>query len=242
MYSILTIADQTYFTFLRILLNSIKDKCDQSKIHTIYVIDAGFTEEQLTYIQNAFKNVTIVSTNINGKFSGGVWGEDWNRIVKSKTAYLYDIVSKSSEPIMMVDSDMFVIKDLYSLITMGGDIQVCVRPNNNVKYIGSYFVSINHEKSLSFIKDWQLTTLSKINGAPESPSLVETIDKYKQILNIHEFEQHIVNVLEPKYLREDTHIIHFKGSSLPTDIGILYKTRIEDRGWLPYVKNYLLYV
>lgn len=240
MYSILTIADQTYFTFLRILLNSIKDKCDETKINKIYIIDAGFSLDQLEYLNKTYTSIEIINTDINANFAGGVWGEDWQKIVKSKSTYLYDIVSKSTEPIMLVDSDTFVLKDLYNLIPLGGDIQVCSRPNHPIPYIGSYFLSINHKRSLNFIKDWQLATLAKTGKtAPESPSLVETVNKYKSLMNIIELGQEFVNVLEPQYISENTHLIHFKGSSLAKDIDVLYKTRIDDRGWLPYVKNYL---
>ena len=41
------------------------------------------------------------------------WGEDWQINVKGKTMWLLNTVNKVQEPVLMLDSDMMVIKDLH---------------------------------------------------------------------------------------------------------------------------------
>ena len=239
-YNILTVCDNTYFIFAKILINSILDKCDTDKINSIIVVNNGLTDKNIEYLQSKTDLIRVVDTGINTNFNGGVWGPDWQTNVKSKTVYLYKIIDELREPVLMLDSDMLVIEDLHNLAERGGDIQVCVRPGNPTPYIGSYFFSLNHEKSLPFIKQWcESTQTSNTEGAKESPALVRTVLAFKPYMDIVEMNQSTVNVLEPKYMTEETHIIHFKGSSLPQDIPTLIKSRITDRGWDEYITNYV---
>lgn len=241
MYSILTVTDSIYFDFTKILVKSILDKCDLTKIRVINVVSNGLTNIQTKQLQRLSPLVHIIKGTDNLNFKGGVWGEDWQTSVKSKTVYLHKVVELTNCPVLMLDSDMMVLEDLWPLIKIEGDIQVCVRPKNNVKYIGSYFLARTF-KSLAFIKYWMDLTQSKTGkDAHESPSLVQTVDHFKKLghLSIVEIDQSTVNVLEPKYLTPETRIVHFKGSTTPSEVAQLYKSRIEDRGWDTYVKKYL---
>ncbi len=241
-YSVMTTSDKSYFPHLKILINSILDKCDLKKLKNIYIIDNGLLEEQINYLKEKSDIINILTTGVKTNFNGGTWGDDWQTNVKSKTIHLENVVSRIEEPLLMLDADMLIVKDLYTLLDKGGDLQVCVRPNNSVRYIGSYFFSINHEKSLPFIKDWKELTQSKSGrGAHESPSLTEIVDRYKSNGNIDivEMEQNVVNLYLPPTL-EETVIVHFKGSALHGTFEEQYKSRIEDRNWGEYVKDYLI--
>lgn len=238
-YNILTTSDSIYFPFLKILINSILDTCNLSKINSIYVIDNGLNDDQLNYLDSVSHLIKFIETGHRTNFKGGIWGEDWQINVKSKTDKLYSLVERLREPVLLLDSDMLVLDDLYSMLSRGGDIQVCHRPNHSVEYIASYFFSINFEKSLEFIKQWKdLTFASNQLTAIESPALSKTVKLNLNNLDIVHVTQSEVNVLEPKYLTNESKIVHFKGSSLTDNIDESIRKRIYDRGWGPIVKKY----
>jgi hypothetical protein len=241
-YSIITTCDESYFPHLKILVNSILDKCDLTHINKISIIDNGLTYDQIKYLKDKSNIINIITTGIRTNFNGGTWGKDWQQNVKGKTVYLYDIACKSHEPLLMLDADMMITKDLYSLLDNGGDLQVCVRPGNSVKYIGSYFFIINPKKCLPFIQEWKdLTQNSTGSGAHESPALTKTVEKYKNLLNIIEINQNTVNRIEYPPL-DETIIVHFKGSSLHDTFEEQFNNRIKNRAngaWNLYTNKYL---
>ena len=240
-YSVVTTSDKSYYPHLKILVNSILDKCDSKYLKNIYIIDNGLTEYQKDYFLDKSDTIKINTTGLETNFKGGTWGEDWQKNVKGKTIHLYNMVNELKEPLLTLDADMLIIKDLHTLLDRGGDVQVCVRPNNPVKYIGSYFFSINHEKTKIFVHDWMDLTQSKVGKrAHESPSLTESVDWYLKNtdLNIVEVEQDVVNRYHPPP-KEETVVVHFKGSKLYETFDEQYNARITNPKWTKYVKDYL---
>ena len=238
-YSVVTTSDKSYYPHLKILVNSILDKCDSKYLKNIYIIDNGLTERQKDYLLDKSDIIMINTTGLETNFKGGTWGEDWQKNVKGKTVHLYNMVNELKEPLLMLDADMLIIKDIHTLLDKGGDIQVCVRPNNPVKYIGSYFFSINHKKTKFFIKDWMESTQSKTGkSAHESPALSKCVNNYWKKLDIVEMEQEVVNLQLPPPKKE-TVIVHFKGSKLYNTFDDQYKARITNPKWTKYVKDYL---
>ena len=226
-YSIITTCDEGYFPFLKILVNSIFKVCDESLIYNFIIVDTGLNKQQKEYLSNKSNKVSFIETGLNTSFKGGIWGDDWRVNVKSKTSTLYETLKQLDHPLLMLDTDMKVLKDLKHLLNMGGDIQVCIRPNNNVKYIGSYVFVLNPLKSLPFIKYWRdLTNNSTEKKAMESPSLVLAVEKYKSELNIVELSETLVNVVSPELLTDDSYLIHYKSKSLHKNIQETINKRI----------------
>ena len=226
-YSIITTCDKGYFPFLKILVDSIFKICDISLISNFIIVDTGLEKNQKEYLINKSNIIKFIETDLNTSFKGGIWGDDWRINVKSKTSTLYKTLKHLNHPLLMLDADMKVLKDLKNLINYGGDIQVCVRPND-VKYIGSYIFILNPKKTLSFVKHWRdLTNSSKEKKAMESPSLVTTVELFKSSLNIVELSQELVNVVSPDLLTNNSYLIHYKSKSLHKDI----KETIEKRIW-----------
>lgn len=240
-YNILTTSDGTYFPFLKILINSIFDVCDLTKINSIYIIDNGLEVDHINYLSSKSDIIKFIKTGNQTSFNGGIWGVDWQTNVKSKTVQLYSLVEKLQEPVLLLDSDMLVIKDIYPMLELKGDIQVCHRPKNPVEYIASYFFSINPKKSLPFIQKWRDATLQSTSlSANESPALTRMVRSNLSNLDIVHVEQEKVNVLEPKYLTDSSVIVHFKGSSVTSDINESIRKRISERGWDKYISKYLI--
>lgn len=238
-YNIQTTSDRSYFIFLKILINSILDKCNLNQLNKVYVVDTGMDSDQLNYLKEHPLEIEIITTGLSTNFKGGTWGDDWQRNVKSKTVHLHDTVAKLEEPLLMLDADMMITSDIYPLLKLGGDLQVCVRPGNSVKYIGSYFFSINPSKTLPFIKEWRdLTQGSQGKKAHESPALSGTVEKYKSQLDIIEIEQDVVNRIQHPPL-DKTIIVHFKGTHLSNNISESINARLIKRGWSKEIQKYV---
>ena len=47
---------------------------------------------------NSFK---INTTGLQTNFSGGTWGDDWQKNVKGKTVHLYNMVNELKEPLLI---------------------------------------------------------------------------------------------------------------------------------------------
>ena len=238
-YSIVTLANSAYFKFLTILINSSLDTCDFDKIDKFYVVDTGLEIDQVEWIRSKHTKMEVITTNLNTKYNGGPWGADWLVNVKSKTSLLYQLHTHLQTPLLLVDSDMMFVKDPYFLSAYGGDIQVCIRPDNPTKYIGSFIFILNPIKVTNFIYDWMTEVQTTNVMPPESPSLCKMIERWRDMIHITEIDQSIVNVLYPNQLIADSVIVHFKGSDLVNDLEHQYNKRLGTNGWPEYIQKYL---
>jgi hypothetical protein len=238
-YSIQTTSDYSYFPFLKVFVNSVLANCSKDHLNNIYVVNTGMDDEQLNYIKSLSTCIKIINTGSTTNFKGGIWGEDWQINVKGKTMWLLNTVNKVQESVLMLDSDMMVTKDLYELLIQGGDIQVCVRQGNSTPYIGSYFFSINKEKSIPFLQKWVEITNSNSGKKPlESPALCETIKLFRPELDIKEQECKTVNVIDPPTFTPETYVVHFKSRTVDDNTNQFHK-RVIERGWGEHIKTYL---
>lgn len=226
-YSIITTCDKGYFSFLKRLIDSVFSICDEEYIKNFLVVNTGLTQDQTKYLLDKSEKVSIIKTNINTNFEGGIWGKDWATNVGSKTVTLYETLKELDHSLLMLDADMEVLRDLKDLKNYGGDIQVCYRPNNSTKYIGSYFFALNPPKALPFVKKWKDITLkSDKSKAFESPALVRTIEEDINKLQVVELPQNLVNVVSKDLLTEDSFLIHYKSKALDKTLEETLKNRI----------------
>jgi hypothetical protein len=239
-YIIQTTSDSGYFPFLKIFINSILTNCDKKYLHKIYIVNTGMDEEQINYILSLSNVIEIINTGINTDFRGGTWGEDWQINVKGKTKWLLQTILNSQYPVLMLDSDMLIVKDIYDLLTKGGDVQVCKRSNPSVPYIGSYFFSINKEKGIQFLKRW-IEIIESTNGKRplESPALCKTVLNFESLIKIKEIDESLVNAISPSDFIPETYIVHFKGQSLDNNVSDSFYKRTIGRGWENLINNYL---
>jgi len=238
-YSIQTVSDSSYFPFLKIFINSILQNCDIIHINKIYIIDTGLTSPQLDWLSKKSSIIEIKSTGLSTNFNGGTWGDDWQLNVKGKTKWLLQTIKSVEEPVLMLDSDMMIMQDLHQLLNRGGDIQVCVRNKPSCPYIGSYFFSINHKKSIPFIQKWiEITNLSNEKKAHESPALCMTLPLFRNDLQIVEIDELEVNLCSPP-LYKQTIIVHFKGTKLDSNIHDAMNNRLIKRGWSNEIRKYV---
>ncbi len=208
--------------FGKILLGSIFDNCDLSKINCIHISDTGLKECDIRYIKSKYNKVKIVKTNVITEFeTGGRWGGDWQKNINNKTEEYLKVLEYNIYPVIMIDADCMILKDLYCLIDINYDIQLCVRYSDSRKIpncLASFFIC-NNAKSVEFIKKWRKIykhlTLAYNNNPVESKSLEIARDIY---CKKYKFKSHCVqevagepdNYFEDEEYQKKVSIVHFK--------------------------------
>ena len=149
--------------------------------------------------------------------------EEWLESLTYKTKSLLQIVKNENNlPIIMIDSDMLVLKDFSHFINNEYDIQVCRREfesarkdiNISMKYIASFLIiNQNNDKIEKFLKNWiqEIENMIKLKLKPayETPSLCKMIKKYKKEIKIGELDEIHISC-DKKFIPDKTFIIHMK--------------------------------
>lgn len=246
-YNIFFILNSPYFTFGKILIKSIYKNCNTEDICKIYILDTGLSEAEKKYLKS-FDKVELLDSGLTTNFTNGSWSEDWHINIALKLKILKSIVEQISEPILMIDGDCMVMKDLGELLSFGGDIQLCYRGDTDPEtpYLGSY-VGILNTNGLLFIDDCITDMENSANRylegkiwPKESKAMSRVAMSYKKLnkLNIKDFSLSEVSEFSSDNIG-NCHIVHFKGSTLSSTTEELIQSRIYNRGFGPYVSEYL---
>ena len=147
---------------------------------------------------------------------------------------------------MMIDGDCMVNKDLYHLIEKGGDIQICYRGDTNPDnpYLGSYVCTINNKESELFIEscivEMEQSANRWLDGMlwPKESISIGKVAMRNKSLNIKNLTISEVSEFNSENI-DNCSIVHFKGSTHSFSKEELVQTRIYDRGFGPYVEEYL---
>lgn len=240
-YNILFTLNSSYIAYGKLFINSLYDNNDMKKVDTVYLADTGLTEPDKKFF-NRFPHVKIIETNIFSDFNeGGTWGKGWSSSVVSKTQSLYNILVKSSIPIMMIDVDCIILKDLSSLLTPEMSIQLCCRKPHSIPYLGSFVIIHPDEDGKTFVLNW----IDNINNSPgtnakESPNLGRTVLEHSH-MKIEDIPRLKVSCYNKEEYNSDVYIIHLKGSSLSEDIMEDHRKRIfGNHGFDSLIEKYLV--
>ncbi len=243
--NIYTVINDAYWKFGKIFIDSLYDKVDINNINKVYISDTGLTSDQIDYLKSKPK-MEIINSNISTNFEGGSWGDEWHSVVTSKSRTLKDIVKASEGPVVMIDADCLFLKDITSLIDLKYDMQICHRTHPLAPYMGS-FVSINNsERGIYFIEQWmkniQETASYDDDGqliARESPALSKTAKDLKNEISIDQLDETLVSVTHEGLLKDNSYIIHYKGSSKSKTIEELYNKRLDSSKLYEYARKYV---
>tara|TARA_R100000234_G_scaffold115976_2_gene92499 strand:+ start:16523 stop:18214 length:1692 start_codon:yes stop_codon:yes gene_type:complete len=243
-YSIYTVLNDAYWRFGQIFIRSLYDKIDINNINKIYISDTGLKQNQIELLKS-YDKIEIIDSEIVTNFNGGSWSDEWHEVVSSKTLILKKILMDTNHPVVMIDADCLFYKDISGLINMDYDIQVCKR-NNHIPWLGSYVSINNPKKGIEFINKWRQNIYEDVRYdqdghlmARESPALGKTVEETS--LNIGGVDEHIVSASHEGMFNENTHIIHFKGSSKSKNVKELYEKRLGTSGFrYGLAKQYLI--
>jgi hypothetical protein len=222
-YNVFTTANKSYFPFVDVLVQSLTQNCEN--LDRIYIADCGLGEYR-NYLQDK-PNVSIIDTNIVDEYAG-VHSEGWVKATQQKTRILYKLLTMMDieDPLIMIDSDVCVLKDFESVIDMDYDIQVTTMHTGGhtradgifIKEIASFLVINDWDIGKSFVYKWikQMEEFGK-NGTPfphETPALNMTLQNSTD-LKIGYLKE--LEVCADQEMVDETLSVHFKSNGSTTD-------------------------
>ena len=223
-YNLLIMLNDPYFKLATLFLNSFIKNSNISKVNKVIVNNIGLSNENKNLLKQKYKNINIEFYETNKKFGfSKMHSAEWLESLTYKTKSLLEIIKKENNlPIIMIDTDMLVLKDFSHFINSDYDIQVCKREfesaRNDIqlsmKYIASFLViNKKNEKVINFLKDWiaeiESMIKQKLKPAYETPSMCKMIEKHRTNLKINELNE--INIsCDKKYVENETYIIHMK--------------------------------
>lgn len=207
-YNLITSANFSYFPFLDILINSARQHC--KNLETIYVIDCGLGSSRA--MVETYSGVKIIDTDLVDNFSG-VHSDGWRNATRSKTLGLIKLYDQydMSDPLILIDSDVVIVKDLQQAIDTKFDIQATVMSDGGhfrsdgifIREIACFVCFNNHTVSKGFINQWSDTIkqFENLNVATphETPAFNNTLRNY---------EQHRIGFLDENYVCADLKIFN----------------------------------
>lgn len=218
--TIYTVVNYDYFDFAEVFISSLKENYPDEKLNKIIINDLGLSEKQSARLREIHSKVEYIKTTQEKIRTQEVHTDPWREAINQKTLGLEKICNKKNYPILMVDSDMKVLKDFSDEIFSGCDIQVCSQPtfmNDQgylLDYIGCWFV-IHNEKGKLFIDSWKKIMPNINSPFLETPALCEAIRINEHNLSIKiNYEENIANVDN----NPNSKIFHFRSSPTVTII------------------------
>jgi len=221
-FNLLIMLNDPYIKLATLFLNSLHKNTNLNNLNKIIINNIGLSEKNKILLKNKYNKIEFYDTNKNFGFTK-MHSDEWLESLTYKTKSLLKIIKNNDNlPIIMIDTDMLVLKDFSHFINTNYDIQVCKREfesprkdiNLSMKYIASFLIiNKNNEKVIHFLNDWikEINNMikQKLKPAYETPSLCRMIDKYNSILKIDELDERHVSC-DKKYIENITYIIHMK--------------------------------
>ena len=135
--------------------------------------------------------------------SGGdnkVWSAGWREAIDHKTIGLQTICKEENYPVVMIDSDTYVVKDFTDEFLKNCDIQVCrndtdiINEGYYLTHIASWFV-VNNDKGKKFIDRWRQVMPEIQSRHIETPALCETLKYSSGLFSIKDNNESSVSSL-----------------------------------------------
>ena len=159
-YNIITVASRKYVPYLDILLSSFLEKGNVEDLNTFYIVDIDLGEyKDILPTHPKFKYIeTHKKDNYTEVHSAG-----WYNNTSEKTLQLLKILPTLSDPLILIDCDVAIEKDISQLIDLKKDIQITYMSEGSHKAgtgiqiwnIACFMIFNNIEKSCSFVKLWR---------------------------------------------------------------------------------------
>ncbi len=176
-FRIATVATFDYFPFLLVFLGSLYKNVDLERISNIEILIDTCPDELVNYLEQ-FEKVRLTRLTESHSFSG-THSKGWQSAVSEKLLFCQDLLTKSDEPLLLIDSDILFVKNLPDLSSGGHDIVFTLIQNEQerhtrrdglrIDFIGSAVYFSNAPSSLEFIRLWQTRMRELILGGYRPP-------------------------------------------------------------------------
>jgi hypothetical protein len=214
-YNIVTAANASYFAFLDILINSARK--NSADLDRIFVIDSGLGE---------FKSrvaADIIDMQATDAYTG-VHSDGWRQATRTKTLGLLKLLETydSDTPLILIDSDVCVVKDLGTILDRDYDIQATVMSDGGhrrrdgifIKEIACFVAFNRPRQAMEFVRQWsaniKLLEDNKIDAPHETPAFNFALADFSDRLRIGRLDENLV-CADLKHF-DMTYSVHFKSN------------------------------
>ncbi len=240
--TIYTVVNSDYYPFAKGLVSSLKENYPDEKLNKIIINDLGLSEEQKINLQTIHDKIEYIKTSEEIRVENS-HTEEWRAVISQKTIGLEKICNEKNYPVLMIDSDMYALKDFSDEILYGCDLQVCPQSPHItnldgylIDHIGCWFV-VHNEKGKSFIKKWQELMPTIESSHAETPALCEALK-----INSNEFsiKRNDIQKISSMDYSLNSKILHFRTSPSHRGMQESFKKRINNVANVPnHIKNIL---
>jgi hypothetical protein len=220
--NIYTVVNEAYFALGLLYLRSLLEISGHN-IKKIFIADVGLTDTSKKYLLSLSDKINLIPTKTYA-IPKRVHDIDWKNAVSEKTRNLLLLCKEENYPLVMMDADQFVIKDISDELLDDCDFQSCAVPPEDVSdnedefylgHIGSWFV-IHNDNGKEFLKKW-IEKMWEIEGRHvETPALQLVIEEIADSYKMKENSERVVSA--PKYYKE-AKVLHFRSDGQqPVDL------------------------
>jgi len=227
-YSIFTTANKSYYPFLDIFTSSVLENC--KNLDRIYIADSGLGSYR-KFISDKEK-ISFIDTDCLDEYSG-VHSEGWVKATQMKTKTLNNLFHfiDFDHSVIMIDSDVCLLKDIESIIDTEYDIQVTTMKGGGhtrsdgifISEIASFVIFNDMQKCKRFVKRWikqmQEFVENKTSFPHETPALNLTLKNNVDNLKIGYLDE--LEVCADSELNDNTYTVHFKSNGSTKDNAVV---------------------
>ncbi len=171
-FRIATVATFDCFPFLLVFLGSLYKNVDMERISNIEILIDACPDELISYLEQ-YEKVGVTRLSESHSFSGD-YSKGWQGGVTKELLFCQDLLTKSDEPLLLIDSDILFVKDLPDFSSGGHDIVFTLikdeterhrrRDGLRIDFLGSAIYFSSALSSLEFIRHWQAKMRELIMG------------------------------------------------------------------------------
>jgi hypothetical protein len=224
-YNLLLMLNDSYMNFAIIFLNSLYKNTKISRINNIIINNIGLSDKNKDILSKKYNKIVFFDTQKNLGFTK-IHSKEWLDALTMKTKTLLKVIQEYNNiPIILIDSDMLVLRDFHKFIDTTYDLQICKCKNpyrrkdleiKQLDYIACFaIINNNSENVQNFIKEWiiEIEYMSKNNLKPayETPSMCKMIQKYKNIIKIGDLNQDEI-ACDIEYIQDVSYLIHMRSN------------------------------
>lgn len=149
------------------LLDVMNDKIDK-----IFIYDLGLIKKHKKYFLGLSDKIQVFDSHeiIRPK---DTYDKNWEKAVSKRTEGLIKICKKEIYPIVMMDSDTMIVKDISDEIYEDCNFQLCEKDDQSSRS-GCWFV-VHNGQGKSFVKTWRRKTPQMEGNRAESLALSELL-------------------------------------------------------------------
>jgi hypothetical protein len=233
---LLTVNDK-FFLPSKICIKSLLESCGSDQIDRIIINDTGLSSQNLQDLKSLHESIIILSFEQTSSDYKDHLSVEWQKAVQSKTRALKHCIDNGILPLVMLDSDQFVVGDFTYLLDSQYSCILCKRKEpilrsdgRKLEYNASFFVAMDFRAS-SFVDRWirkfEKFLVSGVNPPHETPAMCEVVEELIPSGLLLTLEDEIISSPN-NFVADKTLIYHYKYRPEDGKTGNVLRDRCRD--------------